>query len=348
MFRLWVVSQMSKLFDLLSKLRFQPVAKRALMRGDTIVEVTIVTAVLALVLAASYSLTSHALQDGINSNKRTEALSYAQQQVEYIKNMINNSQDLTPFESADGICIVDNSGSLQAKLWNDPSNICSHYNGSDVGVVVTFSFNVEPQQMFTVNAYWQSNNNPNEGANLYYKLPIITAQFNPPVINIDLSSSGADGFMPNNVWLYSSINPNGNLITSCQFQFSLNSDLTNSQTLSIPYTPGWTHIDKSGKTHTNECQGFNDATTHNVAGSALPVGTCKVDSFGFGSQGSIGACEKTDTQDGWPTFSGLQYSQVVYFKFCATTDGGPACTTPICHLHMANDSSGSGGKVSCP
>jgi type II secretory pathway pseudopilin PulG len=139
-------------------------------RGDTIVEVVIVTAILAVVLAGSYSLTSHALQNGIDSNKRTEALSIAQRQVEYLKDLYLHSADpdnaLNPFRSASGICLVNSGGSLQTPppSYNDPSRVCSDYGGSGVAVKVTYASDI-----FSVNAAWEGFSNHQNEVNLYYK-----------------------------------------------------------------------------------------------------------------------------------------------------------------------------------
>src|SRR4051812_17239693 len=60
-------------------------------QGDTIVEVMISMAVLAIVLVATYSFSNRAFQSGLNSQYRDQAVSYAQQQLELLREADNNT-----------------------------------------------------------------------------------------------------------------------------------------------------------------------------------------------------------------------------------------------------------------
>jgi hypothetical protein len=193
------------------------------------------------------------------------------------------------------------------------------------------------------------------------KLVYVSANFEqvtstpPPTVDIDLGSLGADGFKPTNVWLYGKVNPNGNQLTKCYFRFSLNSNLSNSQTLTFDYTPGWTHDDLSRTTHRNDCQGFSDTTTHYIAGSAKPYSgqdatKCNPKSsagYGYSCNGSLGKVEKTDAGVPWPNSGGLTYGQTVYFKFCVETSTGLSACSIQCHLRM-NSTTSQDGEVRCP
>jgi|GEM_PF-887133 len=63
--------------------------KRLNSRGDTLVEVMIAVAILSMVLAASYTLSSHAARLGQSAKERTQAVAYAQQQAEIIQAYAN-------------------------------------------------------------------------------------------------------------------------------------------------------------------------------------------------------------------------------------------------------------------
>jgi hypothetical protein len=59
--------------------------------GDTVVEVMISMTVLAVVIAAAYSLSTRSFQSSLNSQYRDQAISYSQQQLELIKEADNNT-----------------------------------------------------------------------------------------------------------------------------------------------------------------------------------------------------------------------------------------------------------------
>lgn len=54
-------------------------------RGDTMVEVLICIAIAGLVIAGSYALSSHSLQEGVSATEHTEANKLAEGQVEALK-----------------------------------------------------------------------------------------------------------------------------------------------------------------------------------------------------------------------------------------------------------------------
>lgn len=69
-------------------------------RGDTIIEVLISIAIIALALAISYSLANRSLRTGLSANARTEAAAIAQGQLELLKNARYTASDLSAFNSS--------------------------------------------------------------------------------------------------------------------------------------------------------------------------------------------------------------------------------------------------------
>lgn len=319
-------------------------------RGDTIVEVVIVTAILALVLAGSYTLTGHSLQNGIDANKRTEATAAAQRQIEYIKNVyFGNSNQLKKFippQAPDTFCIVTNGGNTTTP--SADTSTCTNYSGSGYAVSVKYN---DDNKIFSVTASWEStrgSNSPNE-VSLYYKVPPMEAPKETPLVNIDSSTLGADGFAPHNVWLYASVNPNSNLLTRCYFEFSTHPDLSDSQTLTVPNTPSsWGHRAANGVLYRNQCQGYSDTANHLIAGEAQYWGgpgspsMCS-ESDGTSSCGSIGIAEKTDAGGPWPSApGGMDTNMHAYFRFCVVTSTGTSTCSIQCHIKMEP-----GGFVKC-
>jgi prepilin-type N-terminal cleavage/methylation domain-containing protein len=84
--------------------------------GDTIIEVMVAVAILALVLTVAYQSTSRSLQSGVDSSNRQQAIALASQQIEIIKNAETSPQGepaLNAYHAAGAFCIdgtkLDNS-----------------------------------------------------------------------------------------------------------------------------------------------------------------------------------------------------------------------------------------------
>jgi type II secretory pathway pseudopilin PulG len=155
---------------------------RDLENGDTIVEVLISMTILALVLAATFVSTSHSLQTGTDSTDRQQALTYAQQQVETIKDGINSGaynqyfglssqtpgQELTPTQA---FCIPTSGESAgQPRVINSPGDvtICSsgQYQLND-----SFSSSTG---LITINVTWSGSTSSGSTSNkltVYYNIP---------------------------------------------------------------------------------------------------------------------------------------------------------------------------------
>ena len=136
--------------------------------GDTIVEVLIALTVLAVAMATNYGIGARSISMGIEAKKRTEALSLAQSQVDYITAAQKNG-NLSPYPAHAYFCLLPNSGNVVAKSQAD--QLCALTNNGatyDIGTKYNSS-----TKIFTVTAQWDASGAPNGTANLnlYYKLP---------------------------------------------------------------------------------------------------------------------------------------------------------------------------------
>ncbi len=147
--------------------------ERQKQRGDTIVEVLISLAIISVVLAAGYALASHSLNSSTRAQQRSEALAYAQGQVEFIKNACSDPSAplCTAYKNqAQGFC-VQPSGAVDSSVNTD--GLCSNYpdktTTSPYGVGVIY----DPlSKVFSVSAAWTSTSGSAlDELDLYYKLP---------------------------------------------------------------------------------------------------------------------------------------------------------------------------------
>jgi Tfp pilus assembly protein PilV len=146
----------------LSKIRKMP---KQPYQGDTIVEVMISMAVLAIVLVATYSFSNRAFQSGLNSQYRDQAVSYAQQQLELIREADNNApQNIDdylgpPYNTS--FCINPSTKVRQpvaSCTFNNLYNVTYTYDGSGSGTKVV-----------KVVASWDSASGTKQQTVVYYK-----------------------------------------------------------------------------------------------------------------------------------------------------------------------------------
>jgi prepilin-type N-terminal cleavage/methylation domain-containing protein len=130
-------------------------------RGDTIVEVMVSMAVLAIVVAATYSLSTRSFQSGQDSQYRDQAVSLAQQQLELIKESDNsNPQTITAYtNSPDTAYCID-----PATKARRPADQCTFNNL----YTVTYKY-ISATDTFQVAAAWDSSNGTRQQATIYYK-----------------------------------------------------------------------------------------------------------------------------------------------------------------------------------
>lgn len=158
------------------------------IRGDTIIEVIICTAIIGLALAAGYSMTSKSLRTGVAAGQRTEALYLAQGQIEFIKNAVKtqqvdslyacpNNQGITSCTSSPlpAFCISSSGAYQQDRYITDTggSTPTSHPCKGVANTQYTVYNVYDPQKKtFTTTANWTSfSANRQDQLKLYYKVP---------------------------------------------------------------------------------------------------------------------------------------------------------------------------------
>lgn len=130
-------------------------------KGDTIVEVLISIAVLAIVLGTAYVTTSRSLQTGTNASNRNQALGYAQSQLEIIKSAGNSgSGSIDQYEISSPFCIDTATGDVIVDLSNCAIGANSYrneiiYDGSS--------------KVYTITTKWESADGGEDQLVLYYK-----------------------------------------------------------------------------------------------------------------------------------------------------------------------------------
>ncbi len=141
-------------------------------RGDTIIEVMISTAILAIVLASAYATSTHSLQSGLNAKYRDQALTYARAQVELIKSADNQRPaTVDAYKLNRPFCIDPSNAKVQEV--NSASKVCplpigetNPDNQSQYSVVDNYNL---ASKAFTATVSWLSANNIPNQTTLYYK-----------------------------------------------------------------------------------------------------------------------------------------------------------------------------------
>ncbi len=140
--------------------------------GDTMVEVMISTAILAVVLATAYTTSTHSLQSGLNAKYRDQALTYARAQIELVKSADNRQPSTVDAYKLDRPFCIDSSNakvqevSSAAKVCPLPIGETNPDNQSQYSVVDNYS---PASKTFTATVTWQSANNVPNQTTLYYK-----------------------------------------------------------------------------------------------------------------------------------------------------------------------------------
>ncbi len=307
-------------------------------QGDTIIEVILVTALLGLVLVISFGLTNHAFQDGVDSNKRTEGLGYAQRQVESIKNAYNHNQNTLKNNyigsSFSNFCI-DSTGAVKNA---DTDAFCKNYNNSLISIGVTYD---PTKQIFTVTSSWDAVNGTKNKVSLYYKTPLLAGTpggSGGPLINLVLDGWG---FAPTHVWLYTSVNPEGNNLDSCFFNFD-KIDAAGAGSGTFPNFRWQKKVNNNPPTDTtganpavhykSDCIGLNDNTSHNVtqltkqwdSGSSSCINTGN--SSATVGNNDCAADFNNPANNTLHNFT-LDNGDIVYYNFCVTSGGAQVCSS---------------------
>ncbi len=196
-------------------------------RGDTIVEVMMSLVVLSMILTTVYALSSRSLRAGTEANQRTEALNYAQSQVDLLINAKNTDPNFaTNYQVSQPFCL-NTDGTKNTAAQATTNKLCNSYNGSQYNVGVSYNNN-----LFTVTAQWDNPDAPNGTANLnlYYKLP--------GVYKKALVTAGTGSAAGTSATINGTVNPNGNVITDCYFNYDTTTNYTQPKKVSCSSLPG--------------------------------------------------------------------------------------------------------------
>jgi Tfp pilus assembly protein PilV len=294
----------------------------ALQQGDTIVEVMISMAVLAVVLGATYAISTRSFQSGLNAQYRDQAVSYGQQQVELIREADNNNPTTistysTPADSA--FCI-------------DP-NTKSRLTGSNCVFGNLYTVNAQyrsASHSFQVTTSWDSASSVKQQIVMYYKSndsfvgpPVAcTAESdtcagtitNPPAVNISALNNPSDTGESNTIhWDIANVAA-GSCVPTGPGGFSGANVNTASGDFNINPLPPGNHIfsisctDNSG----NPVQG---STTVNVVNLVATVDlTADSANLPFGGSTTLrwtatnlsgGSCTASNGANGWAGSRGL-------------------------------------------
>lgn len=178
-------------------------------RGDTIIEVMISMTILSLALTIAYTLSSTSLKSGLESNQRTEALSLAQAQVELLANAKDNDAAFTSKYQVSSPFCINLDASKNVTVGAD--QLCSNFNGAAYNVGISYS---SATNVFTITSQWSSPKAPGGVAklNLYYKLPGV---YKKALVVTGVASNVSN----NTAKLNGTVNPNGDNVTACYFNY---------------------------------------------------------------------------------------------------------------------------------
>lgn len=127
--------------------------------GDTIIEVLISMAILALVLVIAFASTSRSLSQGTGASNRQTATSYAEQQIELIKADPKGYQ-----AAASDFC-------AQTGLDTPQTDLSKCQFGNQFTIKDSYD---KSAGLFTIYAHWPGHNGDDQ-LTLYYKLPVAGA-----------------------------------------------------------------------------------------------------------------------------------------------------------------------------
>src|SRR5579862_5921930 len=178
-----------------------------LSSGDTIVEVLLAISIFALVLVVSLVSANRSLHSGTDATNRQQALTLADQQVEFIKNALGTDlSTLQAYTAAQGtFCIDPTTGQVQnASAANKP---CNNIGGSQYDLAITSASGGSNSTVFKVTTMWPSTSTTGtDSLFVYYKVPGVGPT--PPSVSscsVNVTSATAPGAAT----LSGIVNPNG-------------------------------------------------------------------------------------------------------------------------------------------
>ncbi len=150
-------------------------------RGDTIIEVLLSVTALGMVLALSFTATTRSLNAGTDAANRNQALAFAREQVELLRDAANSGTIDNYPSNGNAFCIDP---ATRSSSQPDESGFC-HLSGQDpFGVSIKYN---DSNQTYTVTAEWQGATTQNQVL-LYYQTPLSPINVSPAV-DISISAS---------------------------------------------------------------------------------------------------------------------------------------------------------------
>ena len=143
--------------------------------GDTIIEILISMAILAIVLGTAFVSSSHSLQNGVDSGNRNRAIGYAQEQVEFMKSVAYRDPTAAGTYRTDKTFCVSTIDGKTAVVDGTTAfdNLCKTYRPAQNNGQFSLKINYDStSQVSTVTVNWTGGggNDQNE-VKIYYKLP---------------------------------------------------------------------------------------------------------------------------------------------------------------------------------
>ena len=232
------VRQRSHVANAVSKLCAQMAGQFSRVReskGDTIVEVMISLVILSTVMATVYSMSSRSLHAGTEANQRTEALSYAQSQIDLLTNAKNSDPSFADnYESRNPTATycIKSDGTKDTTAQSNSDKLCDNYNGSNYNIGISFKTQSSQSGEFIITAKWPTADAPGgiSSLNLYYKLPGIYQKA--------LVVAGGSSVSGTTVTMNGTVNPNGNVVDNCYFEYDTTVNYSQSSQVNCGTYPG--------------------------------------------------------------------------------------------------------------
>lgn len=161
----------------------------------------------------------------------------------------------------------------------------------------------------------------------------------PPLISIDASALAAEGLGPPNVDVFGKVNPRGNSLLKCFFEFAKDSNFTVNVATVTNKNSGFRYTSKSGVVYSDTCPSTGTDQDYNLFATAYTWGSgcSSIDAPSLGAE----AC--TDSGQRWPRPSGLCSSETFYVRLAVTTVSGTTYKSGGAAITMHASS-----KYSCP
>lgn len=150
-------------------------------RGDTLVEVLLSITILGLVLVLSFTSVNRSLNAGTDAANRRQALAYAQEQVELLRDAANSGAIVDYPTDGSAFCIDPST----RKAGQPGQGGYCHLSGQDpFGVAVKYT---SSNQTYDITAQWQGQTAENQVV-LYYQVPSAPITTSP-LVGVSISAS---------------------------------------------------------------------------------------------------------------------------------------------------------------